>query len=32
LQQYMSPYAQGVIDVQKQKAIEDAQKTQLAQN
>ena len=29
LQQYMSPYTQGVVDVQKQKAIEDAQKTQL---
>jgi hypothetical protein len=32
MQQYMSPYAQGVVDVSKQKAIEDAQKTQLAQN
>ena len=32
MQQYMSPYAQNVIDVQKTKAIEDAQKTQLAQN
>lgn len=32
LQQYMSPYAQNVIDVQKQKAIEDAQKTQLSAN
>jgi hypothetical protein len=32
MQQYMSPYAQSVIDVQKQKAIEDAQKTQLMQN
>jgi hypothetical protein len=32
MQQYMSPYAQGVVDVQKQKAIEDAQKTQLMQN
>lgn len=32
LQQYMSPYAQNVIDVQKQKAIEDAQKAQLGAN
>ena len=32
LQRYMSPYAQGVVDVQKQKAIEDAQKTQLGAN
>ena len=32
VQQYMSPYAQNVIDVQKTKAIEDAQKAQLAQN
>ena len=32
LQQYMSPYAQGVVDVQKQKAIEDAQKAQLGAN
>lgn len=32
LQQYMSPYTQGVVDVQKQKAIEDAQKAQLTQN
>ena len=32
MQQYMSPYAQNVIDVQKTKAIEDAQKAQLAQN
>ena len=31
-QQYMSPYMQQVVEVQKQKAIEDAQKTQLAQN
>jgi hypothetical protein len=30
--QYMSPYAQNVIDVQKTKAIEDAQKAQLSQN
>jgi len=29
---YMSPYAQGVVDISKQKAIEDAQKTQLMQN
>lgn len=32
VQQYMSPYTQGVVDVQKQKAIEDAQKTQLGAN
>lgn len=32
LQQYMSPYTQGVVDVQKQKAIEDAQKAQLGAN
>jgi hypothetical protein len=31
-QKYMSPYMQQVVEVQKQKAIEDAQKTQLAQN
>jgi hypothetical protein len=31
-QQYMSPYMQQVVEVQKQRAIEDAQKTQLAQN
>ena len=31
-QQYMSPYMQQVVDVSKRKAIEDAQKTQLAQN
>jgi len=30
--QYMSPYAQNVVDVQKTKAIEDAQKAQLSQN
>lgn len=30
--QYMSPYAQNVIDVQKRQALADAQKTQLAQN
>ena len=31
-QQYMSPYAQSVTDVAKRKAIEDAQRTQLAAN
>jgi hypothetical protein len=31
-QQYMSPYMQQVVDVSKRKAIEDAQKTQLAAN
>ena len=31
-QQYMSPYFQNVLDVQKQRAIEDAQKAQLMQN
>ena len=31
-QAYMSPYMQTVVDIQKRKAIEDAQKTQLAQN
>lgn len=30
--QYMSPYMQNVLDVQKRQAIEDAQKTQLATN
>ena len=30
-QQYMSPYMQEVVDIQKQKAIEDAQKAELAQ-
>ena len=30
--QMMSPYMQGVVDVQKSKAIEDAQKAQLAAN
>jgi hypothetical protein len=30
--QMMSPYMQGVVDVQKQKAIEDAQKSQLGTN
>jgi hypothetical protein len=32
IQEYMSPYAQSVIDVQKTKAIEDAQKAQLGEN
>lgn len=32
MQQYMSPYVQNVIDVQKTKAIEDAQKAQLGAN
>lgn len=32
MQQYMSPYMQGVTDVAKRKAIEDAQRTQLAGN
>ena len=31
-QQYMSPYVQNVLDVQKQQAIRDAQQGQLAQN
>ena len=31
-QQYMSPYMQQVVDVQKRKAIEDAQQAQLGQN
>lgn len=31
-QQYMSPYAQNVMDVQKREALLDAQKTQLMQN
>lgn len=31
-QRYMSPYTQGVTDVAKRKAIEDAQRTQLAGN
>lgn len=31
-QQYMSPYVQNVLDVQKRKAQEDAQQTQLMQN
>lgn len=32
LQQYMSPYTQGVVDIQKREALKDAQKLQLAQN
>lgn len=32
MQQYMSPYMQGVTDVAKRKAVEDAQRTQLAGN
>ena len=32
MQQYMSPYQQNVVDVQKQEAIRDAQKGMLAQN
>jgi hypothetical protein len=32
LAQYMSPYSQGVVDVAKQEAIRDAQKTQLGAN
>lgn len=32
MQQYMSPYTQGVVDVQKEQAIRDAQKTQLGEN
>jgi len=32
LQRYMSPYAQGVVDVQKREAITDAQKAQLGAN
>ena len=31
-EQYMSPYMQNVVDVQKREAIRDAQKAQLAQN
>jgi hypothetical protein len=31
-QQYMSPYFQNVLDIQKQRAQEDAQQTQLMQN
>jgi len=31
-QQYMSPYFQNVLDIQKQRAQEDAQKSQLMQN
>lgn len=32
IQQYMSPYMQNVLDVQKDQAIRDAQKTQLGEN
>jgi hypothetical protein len=32
MQQYMSPYQQNVVDVQKQEAIRDAQKGMMAQN
>jgi hypothetical protein len=32
LQSYMSPYSQGVVDVQQRKAIEDAKKAQLLGN
>ena len=31
-QEYMSPYMQNVVDIQKREAIRDAQKAQLAQN
>ena len=31
-QEYMSPYMQSVVDVQKREAVRDAQKAQLAQN
>jgi hypothetical protein len=31
-QQYMSPYVQNVVDVQKREAVRDAQKSQLAQD
>lgn len=31
-QQYMSPYAQSVMDIQKREALRDAQKSQLMQN
>jgi hypothetical protein len=31
-EQYMSPYMQSVVDVQQRRAMEDAQKSQLAQN
>jgi len=31
-QEYMSPYMQGVVDVQKREAVRDAQKTQLGAN
>lgn len=32
IQQYMSPYMQSVVDVQKQQALRDAQQAQLVQN
>jgi hypothetical protein len=32
MQRYMSPYTQGVVDVQQRQAIEDAQKANLANN
>lgn len=32
IQQYMSPYTQGVVDVQQRQAIEDAQRSNLAAN
>lgn len=32
LAKYMSPYTQGVVDIQKREAIRDAEKTQLMQN
>ena len=32
MQQYMSPYMQNVVDVQKQEALRDAQKAQLTTN
>jgi len=32
IQEYMSPYTQNVVDVQKQEALRDAQQAQLAQN
>ena len=31
-QQYMSPYVQNVLEIQKRKALEDAQRTQLSSN
>jgi len=32
MQQYMSPYMQGVVEIQQRRAIEDAQRAQLGQN